>query len=168
MTLQKHYPSLYYALAKRRAAYIEASIHGLGSKLEAILTEQPPPSFKEIALRFGHAKGTLRKYFPDLVSALAKRFIDHRHTQCLARRQRLEAEVRQAAFVLQRAGRYPSVQRISRYITQTDSLVGNEWACHLVQIIRNELGIRGARQAVNFRRLERSGCSPKDEMFSIG
>jgi len=154
-TLQKHYSSLCHALAKRRAAYIEASIHDLGSKLEAILTEQPPPSFKEIALRFGHAKGTLRKYFSDLVSALVKRFIDHRHTECLARRQRLENEIRQAALSLQRAGRYPSLQRISRCITQTDSLVGNEWACYLLKMIRNELGIRGTRQAVNFRRLER-------------
>lgn len=153
-SLQHHHPSLYQAIAKRRHDFVKRCICDLRPKLEAILTERPPPSFKDVAQRFGHARGTLRTYFPDLIPLLVKRFLEHQRTLHSTRRQRLESEIRQAALTLHRAGQYPSLQRISRHITQTDDLVGIEWASPLLREIRNELGIRGARQAVNFTRVK--------------
>ena len=153
--LQQHHPSLYQALWKRHTCFLKhQTICDLRSKLKAALNEYPPPAFKTLARRFGYARATVLKYCPDLVRLIIKHCARHRQATCLMRRQQLEDQIRRVALALHQSGTYPSLRKVSSQVTQTRTIVGNERATVLLRSIREELDLRGARQAVSSSRLE--------------
>lgn len=139
-SLRQHHRSLCLALRMRHANYLKRVIHNLRAELEAALNhEYPPVPLKELARRLGYYKGTLRRYFPDLVPLLIRRFRNHQRADYLARKQQLKTEMRRVVLDLHRCGLYPSLKRISKYMTSTRSLLGNRVARDLLRSIREEI-----------------------------
>lgn len=90
------------------------------SALEAVLAsdESPPPSMREIARRLGTHHSFLLQQLPELCRAISARYLAHQREQGARKRQRLCAEIRQAAYEVHGWGLYPSANRIAPLISQ--------------------------------------------------
>jgi len=85
--LVKRFPEQCRALVQRSKEYRQNRRLEIENILRAALTEEPPPTIKELAKRIGHRGGsTLRLWFPDLYGVLAERS-SHRRDSRLAQIQ---------------------------------------------------------------------------------
>ena len=92
----------------------------LRQDLQAIITAQeaPPPTLREVAERLGHSVPALRRNCPDLCEAMVTRYTEYIQTQ---KQRRLEArarEIKEAVLSLQRAGVYPSQERVAALLAR--------------------------------------------------
>jgi hypothetical protein len=139
-SLHRHHHSLCRALHMRHDDYLKRVILNVRDELEAALNHQSPPvSLKVLACRLGYHENTLRRRFPDLAPLLIRRFRNYRRANYLTRKQQLRAEMRRVALDLHRCGLYPSLERISKYLTPPRSLTGNRIASELLYSIREEI-----------------------------
>lgn len=113
------------------------------SALEAVLArdEQPPPPMRQVAKRLGRGHAELIHYLPELCHAISARYLADRHQKGAEKRQRLCAEVRQAALQLHNQGIYPSACRIASLISQP-GFVRNPVAIAERREVLRELGWR--------------------------
>lgn len=84
-------------------------------RLEAILVEEPPPSFSEVARRFRRKRDFLRRKFPELSKAITAR---HQHYQSAMRKEqaeRLRNVIREAVGQITASGLYVSEARVKEY-----------------------------------------------------
>ena len=83
--------------------------------LEAVLaSDEPPPSMRLVADRFGQTSANLHLYFPELCRAIASRHRSYEEALLGARtRTRLRETVRDAAIALTHRGLYPSASHIA-------------------------------------------------------
>jgi hypothetical protein len=88
--------------------------------LEAVLASaaQPPPPMRQVARRLGHGHADLIHHLPELCHAISARYLADRRRNGAKKKQRLCAEVRQAAVHLHQQGLYPSASRIATLISQ--------------------------------------------------
>lgn len=87
-------------------------------RLEAILVEEPPPSFSEVARQFRRKRDFLRKKFPELSKAITAR---HQHYQSALRKEkaeRLRNVIREAVGQITASGLYISEARVKEHAKQ--------------------------------------------------
>ena len=106
--LRKYFPDLYRALVARRASYQADRKDKLRSALEAILTEEPPPTIPAVCKRLGLSESWLYSLYPDLIHAIAARHRIRRDQSMKDRRERSRMEVFQIVADLHRQGERPS------------------------------------------------------------
>jgi AraC-like DNA-binding protein len=95
-------------------------------RLEAMLVEEPPPSFSEVARRFGRKRNFLRRKFPELSKAVTAR---HRHYQCALRKknaERLRNAIIEAIRQVIALGQYVSERRVKKLVRQQLPQLGRD------------------------------------------
>ncbi|HEX5415751.1 MAG TPA: helix-turn-helix domain-containing protein [Chloroflexota bacterium] len=109
--------------------------------LEAALAspEQPPPPMREVARRLGRAHSQLIGHLPELCHAISERYLAYQHSRGTEKRQRLCAEIQQAARQLHDQGIYPSAYRIAPLISQP-GFVRDVTACVARKEVLRDLG----------------------------
>jgi len=89
-------------------------------RLEAILKndEEPPPSLREVARRFGAPPGSLRDSHPDLCRAISARYLTFRQERGRVIMQQRCEEVRQAAYQLAEQGKRPTGKNLGKVLAK--------------------------------------------------
>lgn len=78
-SISRRCPALANQLVKQRSKYLKNKKRKIEKLLKASLKETPPRSLSFIARKLGYASGTsLIKFFPELSSAVSKRFIEYK------------------------------------------------------------------------------------------
>lgn len=110
--------------------------------LQAALNESPPPSVHQVTKRTNHEKPIIYRHFPEECHAIAQRFADYRKIQAVARRQRAQVEIREAAYQLHARGVKITRKRLRPLLTSSDYTNLEEGRAELRQV-REELRQRG-------------------------
>lgn len=95
-------------------------------RLEAVLTEEPPPSFSEVARRFKRQRDFLRRKFPELSKAVAARY---KHYQGALRKKKAEglrSAIKEAARQVIASGQYVSERRVKKLVRQRLPQLGRD------------------------------------------
>lgn len=95
-------------------------------RLEAMLVEEPPPSFSEVARRFRRKRDFLRCKFPALSKAVTAR---HKHYQGALRKknaERLRSAIKEAVRQLIALGQYVSERRVKNLVRQQLPQLGRD------------------------------------------
>jgi DNA-binding Xre family transcriptional regulator len=116
----RHYRELCFAITDRFKKYRNNPFNRDEDRerLEAALSEEPPPSFSEVARRFRHNREFIRLKFPELSKAVTTRYA---HYQIVLRKQnaeRLRYVIRKAVEQLTASGVYASEARVKEYAKQ--------------------------------------------------
>lgn len=112
-----NYPQLSCAIAKR---YMQHRNNPFDrdldrERLRDALVEEPPPSFSEVAKRFGHNREFVRQKFPELSKAVAVRYLNYQSVLRKDKAQRLRLVIKEAAEQILAAGLYVSEARVKEY-----------------------------------------------------
>jgi hypothetical protein len=111
--LKGHSPALYEKLKTKWQAYEETYRLELQDKLEAALMENPPPSLTSIYSRLGVTESIVNTSFPTLRREIGLRHMQHQQQQAQARRDAVQAEIREIVHILHAQGVCPSVPRVT-------------------------------------------------------
>ena len=87
-------------------------IERVRQRLSEALAESPPPSCSEIVSSLAGHRTQIREDFPDLWSALRKRYVEHKQQAHHSKRQAFADDVLRAVAELHRKGLYPTVQLV--------------------------------------------------------
>ncbi len=117
-------PELCDKLLARRKAHEQGLLQGIRIELEAVLTEDPPPSMTTVWKRLGVSLPFLKSHFPDHCKAIVDNYEQHRQETTRRLRESLLMEVREIVAMLYRAGVVPSTPRVTALLRE-DSL--REW-----------------------------------------
>lgn len=79
------------------------------------LSEEPPPSFSEVAKRFRHNREFVRRKFPELSKAVTARYLNYQSVLRKDKAERLRRVIREAAKQIVAAGLYVSEARVKEY-----------------------------------------------------
>jgi len=116
----RNYPDLCFEVSKRfikyRTSYFNKSKEH--RRLEAALSEEPPPSFSEVARRSRRKRDFLRRKFPELSETITARY---KHNQAAVRKEnaeRLRDVIREAVRQITASGLYISEARVKEYAKQ--------------------------------------------------
>jgi hypothetical protein len=115
-SLRDPVPPALFPSRKRTAIDKERIFHLL--EQEACKAENPPPSLKEVGLRFGYQPTTLYKINRTACHAIAERHTAYRRQLREKRLQGYREEIRQIALYLQAEQISLTQKHISRYLAQ--------------------------------------------------
>lgn len=85
-------------------------------RLRVALTEEPPPSFSEVARRLGHKREFVHRKFPELSKAVTSRYMYYRTALRKERDERLLQEIREAMSHITALGLYASEARVREHV----------------------------------------------------
>jgi hypothetical protein len=111
-TLKYRHRELCRAIVERHRAFRQAATLAVRPALEAALTEEPPPSVRQVARRARRNVSGLYRREPELCRQVAARRLEHVARRAEAKRQAVYLEIRQAVARLHAAGIYPSHCRV--------------------------------------------------------
>ena len=116
----RNYPDLCFETSKRFIEYRTARFNKGKEyrRLEAALSEDPPPSFSEVARRSRRKRDFLRRKFPELSEAITARY---KHYQAAVRKEnaeRLRDVIREAVRHINASGLYISEARVKEHAKQ--------------------------------------------------
>jgi hypothetical protein len=138
---RKRHPDLCAEIAARRGRQKKQARESLRQEFEKILCEENPlPTVKAVAARFGCNIQKLRRYFPDLYHEIVIRRAEQQRAYFLKRQVELLVEIRETVLKLHAEGVYPSAKRVSRNLPGSRNIEGNEQAISTLRQIRKELG----------------------------
>jgi hypothetical protein len=113
-----------------------------GKRLQATLTEQPPPSFSEVAKRLGHTREFIRKKFPELSKAVVSRYLHYQTALRKETAERLRHAIRVAAQEIVVSGQYVSEARVRERLRQRLPKLGRDILFkQALREVKLELGI---------------------------
>jgi len=135
-----HYPTLSRAISARHAEHRKAKFQGIGQGLKEVLGEEPPPSLRSAAARFGYAPEYLGAKFPKVCQAISRRHARFRKKCCLEKKRQARTEIRRLAFDLHAKGEYPSQTRLLKASKGAIGLNPTE-LCEFLREVRRELGL---------------------------
>jgi hypothetical protein len=118
-TLRTWFPDLYGALAARSSRRRDWWLAKMQSFLEAVVTQEPPPSGKAVAASAGVVIGHLRTLFPNLWRELVARHTTYKGQEGVKNRRGFQETVRRIAQELLRAGKYPSRRRVQALLPES-------------------------------------------------
>ncbi len=115
-----HFPDLCRAIVEQDQAYQQVEKQDIQCKLEAVLAdeEKPAPSLREVARRFGYSYDRLRKFFPELCQCISARYLADEKVRSAQKMEQRRAEIRQATFEVWQNGSYPSLARVSSWLSK--------------------------------------------------
>jgi DNA-binding transcriptional regulator YhcF (GntR family)/transcriptional regulator with XRE-family HTH domain len=138
---RKRHPDLWAEIAARRRRQKKQAWESVRQELEKTLCEENPlPTVKMIAARFGCNIQTLYRYFPDLYHEIVTRRAEQQQACFLNRREELFKEIRETVLKLHAQGIFPSAKRVSKNLPIPRNIDGNEQAMSTLRQIRKELG----------------------------
>ena len=111
--LKAHAPALYEKLKARWRVSADACQAELGTKLAAVLEENPPPSLRSVYSRFCVTESIVNTTHPHLRREIGLRHKHYRRQQAQARRDAVRAEIREIVQMLHAQGICPSVPRVT-------------------------------------------------------
>lgn len=97
-----------------------------GAQLQSTLNEYPPPSFSEVAKRFGHTREFVRRKFPEISKAIISRHLYYQAALRKEKAEQLRRLVKAAAQQIASSGLYVSEARVREYLRQHLSSIGRE------------------------------------------
>lgn len=95
-------------------------------RLEAMLVEEPPPSFSEVARRFGRKRDFLRLKFPELSKAITARYRYHQYALRNNNAERLRNAIIEAIRQVIALGQYVSERRVKNLVRQQLPQLGRD------------------------------------------
>jgi hypothetical protein len=121
-----NYPDLCFEVSKRFIGYRTARFNKSKEhrRLETALSEEPPPSFSEVARRSKRKRDFLRRKFPELSEAITARY---KHYQVAVRKEnaeRLRDVIREAVGQITASGLYISEARVKEHAKQQRPKLG--------------------------------------------
>jgi AraC-like DNA-binding protein len=139
--LRTYFPDLYHALVARRANY-QANRRGkMRSALEAILSQEPPPTIPAVCNRLELSESWLYSLYPDLIRAIAAKHRLWRDQSMKDRRERSRVEIFQIVADLHRQGERPS-QALLRARLSTNAIKDWGMISRLLKEAKRKLGVR--------------------------
>lgn len=137
-SLQQYFPGLCVALQSRHKKFRVRCTAKLRKRVQALLSENPPPSVNKACQRVGlSCKGFCDK-FPDLANAIGARYLRHRAEAAQKRRELLREEMRHIVLQLHRQAILPSWSRVTALLTK-DSLKDWDLRAKYLKEARQEL-----------------------------
>jgi len=119
LVLRYHFPDLCNEILVRRRDLHDRQIAALRKTLQALLLEEPAPSFRSVCKRIGHSNAALAETCPEEGAAIRSRYLRSRSEASRRRKEQLGKEVRQIVQRLQAEGRCPSVDRVTALLPNT-------------------------------------------------
>jgi hypothetical protein len=116
--LRNHFPELCRALVARGASDRADRKNKVRATLEAILSEEPPPTIPAVCQRLGLSESRLYNLHPELIRAIAARHRARRDQSMKDRREFTRTEVFQIVADLHRKGERPAQARVQGRLTQ--------------------------------------------------
>lgn len=117
--LVKHFPELCGKLSRlyqgRRGVYWGKVKLALETALEE---SYPPRPMRMLAKELGCSYTSTLNYFPDLCRQLASRYAHYRREESQEKESRLRQKIRDTALEIYGEGKYPTVRRVSKRLTQ--------------------------------------------------
>lgn len=117
--LVKHFPELCGKLSRlyqgRRGVYWGKVKLALETALEE---SYPPRTMRMIAKELGCSYTSILNYFPNLCRQLAYRYAHYRREESQKKENRLRQKIRDIALEIYGEGKYPTVRRVSKRLTQ--------------------------------------------------
>jgi transcriptional regulator with XRE-family HTH domain len=87
-------------------------------RLEAVLAEEPPPSFSEVARRFRRKRDFLRRKFPELSKAVTARYKHYQSALRKKKAEKLRGVTKEAVRQVIALGQYVSERRVKKHVRQ--------------------------------------------------
>lgn len=114
-TLKHLCPDLCQVVEQRHQTYWAEKKKGVKQTLEAILRDErtPPVSVNAVAKEFGYFSGTIRRYFPDLATAVSAKYKVYAKQRGEQRRRQLDEQIKGLTRELYQAGIDPTLRQIS-------------------------------------------------------
>lgn len=139
--LRNYFPDLYRALVARRANYQANRKDKMRTALEAILTEEPPPTILAVCDRLGLSESWLYNLYPELIRAIAARHRARRDQSMKDRRQLSRIEVFQIVSDLESKGERPARALVQ---VRLSANAVKDWGTvsRFLKEAKRELGIR--------------------------
>ncbi|WP_427158282.1 hypothetical protein ACQFX9_21245 [Aliinostoc sp. HNIBRCY26] len=109
--------------------------------LESVVANKayPPPSMQEVTKQIGISLPSLKKYFPEICSAISERYANYCKEKSNQRVEILSQEIRQIALQLNSQGIEPTASRISAHLSKPGMILQKK-AIATVYAVRRELG----------------------------
>lgn len=139
LVLRYHFPDLCDEILARRRDLHDQQIAGLRETLQAVLLEEPAPSFRSVCKRVGRSNAALAETCPEEGAAIRSRYLRSRSEASRRRKEQLGKEVRHIVQRLQAEGRCPSVDRVTALLPNT-ALKDWRTISAAVKAARQELG----------------------------
>jgi AraC-like DNA-binding protein len=141
LVLRYHFPGLCEEILARRRDLRNQRIAKLREAIQAVLLEEPAPSFVTVCKRAGFSYAALAEMFPEECAAIRSRYLRNRSAASRRKKQQLREEVRHVVQRLQVEGKYPSVERVTALLPDTAL---KDWRAlsAAVKVARQELGSR--------------------------
>ncbi len=112
--LRIHFPEITGDIVTRyKDSGPSSSWKGVEDRLKTVLSQDAPSSLAQTSRSIGILAPQLRKKFPGITSAIARRFEEHTLTQKEARKRQVRQEVWEAVVSLEAEGIYPSETRVA-------------------------------------------------------
>ena len=116
-TLPRIYPELCRQIRSRYHAHKQNLLLAeIRLKLDAMLSETPPPTLRTVLRRLGFSPGWLTKYFLEERRAIVKRYLDFRKQQTMLNRKEERNQIRATVHDLHSQGTFPSMAAVERVI----------------------------------------------------
>ena len=139
LVLRYHFPDLCEDILARRRNLRTQRIAKLRKTLQAVLLEEPAPSFVTVCKRAGLSYAALAEMCPEECAAIRSRYVRNRSEASRRRKKQLREEVRHLAEKLQIEGKCPSVERVAALLPNT---VLKDWRAL-------SAAVKGARQELD-------------------
>jgi AraC-like DNA-binding protein len=149
---REKFPDLCKAITIRRAQYHAKHRNSLRIRLEALLLEDPPPTLKAVANRFGYKSSlSLVRYHPEPCRAVSMRYVEYRRAQLKSIRHKLKDALHEKPP--------PSLQAVARRLRYTRNYLSLKFrdVCQAIDKRHRQLRKKGSlerkRQAKKRARL---------------
>lgn len=140
-TLKYQHRELCRAIVERYRDFRQAVTLKMRPALEAALTEDPPPSVRQIARRTHRCITTLYRRESELCQRLAARRLEYLSRRAASKKQAAYEEIRQVVARLHAAGIYPSLCRVVPALSAS-YFMRHEEGRAVYREAKRELGIR--------------------------
>lgn len=140
----RHYKDLCLKVSKRFKEYrnIPFNKNKDRMRLEAVLAEEPPPPFSEVARRFKHNREFIRRNFPELSQAIASRYTHYQSAIRKENADRLRSVIREAIGQIAASELYVSEARVKEYAKQQIAKVGRDSLFkQALREVKSEMGL---------------------------
>lgn len=140
-TLKYQHRELCRAIVERYRDFRQAATLKMRPALEAALTEEQPPSVRQIARRTHRCISTLYRRETELCQRLAARRLEYLSRRAASKKQAAYEEIRQVVARLHAAGIYPSLCRVVPALSAS-YFMRHEEGRAVYREAKRELGIR--------------------------
>ncbi len=123
------HPTLCRKIRSRYEAHHKAQfLSDIGSRLNAVLSETPPPTLKETMRKLGASDKWLRNHFPDERRAIAARYLTYRREQSIANKTSDKEQIRAIVRDFHKSGTFPSMNAVLDVFTASALRRTEVWA----------------------------------------